>query len=57
VTPEELNDLVECVAIKIALGNNGGTWAAHYNDEQKNVWRDRAKAIIEIVQAYTKKYG
>lgn len=30
---------VEQYAIRVALGNNGGTWAEHYTEEQKDHWR------------------
>jgi hypothetical protein len=48
----EMNELVEKVAIEMAMGNNGGDWAKHYNEDQKNVWRERAKEIIEMVGDY-----
>jgi hypothetical protein len=45
-----MQDLIEKVAIKMAMGNNGGDWAEHYNEDQKNVWRERAKEVIEMVK-------
>lgn len=45
-----MNELIEDIAKKIAVANNGGDWAKHYNDDQKNVWRERAKEIIEMVK-------
>ena len=30
-----------------AEGNNGGTWATHYTDSQKDLWRARAQKLIE----------
>ena len=45
-----MNELVEEIAKKIAVANNGGDWAKHYNEDQKNVWRERAKEIIEMVK-------
>ena len=46
----EMEELIEKVAKKIAVANNGGDWAKHYNEDQKNVWRERAKEVIEIVK-------
>ena len=37
---------VEKFAIRAALGNNGGEWATHYTDDQKNVWRQFVKDLI-----------
>ena len=45
-----MNELIEQVAKTMALGNNGGDWAKHYNEDQKNVWRERAKEVIEMVK-------
>ena len=45
-----MNELVEDVAKKMAVANNGGDWAKHYNEDQKNVWRERAKEVIEMVK-------
>ena len=45
-----MNELIEQIAKYIAQANNGGDWAKHYNEDQKNVWRERAKEIIEIVK-------
>ena len=36
MTPEAL----ETFAIRAALGNNGGVWAEHYTESQKEHWRD-----------------
>lgn len=33
-------------AIKLAVGNNGGTWATHYVEKQKEFWRVRARELI-----------
>jgi len=43
--------LVEKVAIRIAIANNGGTWAQYYTDKQKALWRMRAAEIITQVAA------
>jgi hypothetical protein len=45
-----MNELIEEIAKTIALGNNGGDWAKHYTEGQKDVWRERAKVIIEMVK-------
>ena len=45
-----MDEIVEEIAITIALGNNGGGWATHYTEEQKNLWRDRARKIISLVE-------
>ena len=42
--------LYERIAIMIAEGNNGGTWAEHYTREQKDVWRMRACEIINLIR-------
>jgi len=42
-----MTDLIEKYAIIMALGNNGGSWANHYTESQKNVWRGRAQKLIE----------
>ena len=34
---------------KVTVANNGGTWAEHYTDHQKAVWRFRAAQIINEV--------
>lgn len=45
--------IIERYAIAMALGNNGGEWASHYTDEQKEVWRRRAKSMLEdIIRDY-----
>lgn len=46
----DMNELIEKVAKKMAVANNGGDWAKHYNEDQKNVWRERAKEVIEMVK-------
>jgi hypothetical protein len=44
------DDQLESYAIRCAKGNNGGEWATHYNEDQKNFWRvfvrDLAKDIV-----------
>ena len=51
-----LPDKVEEFAIRAALGNNGGAWAVHYTEDQKEHWRqfirDLAAAVaIEVASA------
>ena len=46
----DMNELIEKIAMTMAVGNNGGGWATHYNEDQKNVWRERAKEVIEMVK-------
>lgn len=43
-------EMIERYAIKMAQGNNGGKWATHYTDDQKQLWRIRAQGLItEII--------
>ena len=42
-----MNELIEKWAIKLALGNNGGEWATHYTEEQKDLWRKRARELFK----------
>ena len=42
-----MTDLIEKYAIIMAEGNNGGAWATHYTESQKDVWRARAQKLIE----------
>ena len=44
--------LVEKVAKRIAVANNGGEWSKHYTDHQKAIWRMRAAEILaEVAKA------
>jgi hypothetical protein len=51
-----LNDQIEQLAIRAALGNNGGTWAKHYTEDQKEFWRKFVRDLcgaalsIEVVK-------
>ncbi len=47
MTPE----MIESFAIRIALGNNGGGWATHYTDEQKERWRQFVRDLVADVRA------
>lgn len=42
LTPEQ----VEPFAIRAAKGNNGGEWATHYTEDQKNVWRQFVRDLV-----------
>lgn len=39
-------DLLETWAMRLAVGNNGGTWDTHYKDEQKGFWLAMAAEFI-----------
>lgn len=41
---------IEEWAKKMALGNNGGDWAKHYTEEQKEHWRDLVHEMINTIQ-------
>lgn len=43
----EMDDLVEKWALRMALGNNGGGWATHYTEEQKEHWRTMAREWLQ----------
>ena len=45
-----MTDLIEKYAIIMAEGNNGGSWATHYTDSQKDLWRERAQKLIEDIK-------
>jgi len=45
-----MTDLIEKYAIIMALGNNGGSWANHYTDSQKDLWRARSEKLIEDIK-------
>ncbi len=45
-----MTDLIEKYAIIMALGNNGGAWATHYTDSQKDLWRARSEKLIEDIK-------
>jgi hypothetical protein len=42
MTPEQ----IESFAIRAALGNNGGTWAEHYTEKQKEHWRQFVRDLV-----------
>lgn len=39
-------DVIDEFAKRCAKGNNGGEWADHYTEEQKNVWRTFVRDLI-----------
>jgi hypothetical protein len=43
--------IVEKVATTMAVGNNGGSWAEHYAEKHKALWRERAKQVIALVNS------
>ena len=46
---QRAQDQIERFAIRAAKGNNGGEWATHYTEEQKDYWRTfAADLILEI---------
>ena len=45
LSPESL----EALAIRVALGNNGGTWAKHYTETQKEHWRQFIRDLADAV--------
>ncbi|MEA2910306.1 MAG: hypothetical protein QOJ15_2387 [Bradyrhizobium sp.] len=44
-------DLIESFAIRVALGNNGGTWAEHYTEPQREHWRQFVRDLVAEVCA------
>lgn len=47
------DDLIEAFAIRAALGNNGGTWADHYTEAQKDHWRRFVLDLVAAIKAAT----
>lgn len=45
------DDKVEQLAIRAALGNNGGTWAEHYTEAQKEHWRQWVRDMADMALA------
>ena len=37
---------IEQFAIRAAKGNNGGEWATHYTEEQKEFWRQFVRELF-----------
>src|SRR5580704_858450 len=44
-------DRLERYAIRCARGNNGGEWATHYTEDQKNFWRRFVRDLIADIDA------
>ncbi len=44
------DEQVEKFAIRAALGNNGGTWAEHYQEQQKEHWRKFIRDLVEEIE-------
>ncbi len=42
-------DKIEAFAIRVALGNNGGQWAEHYTEAQRQHWRDFVKDLARAM--------
>ena len=42
-------DTVERFAEQCALGNNGGSWAEHYTETQKEVWRAFVRGLADEI--------
>jgi hypothetical protein len=42
-------EVIEHFAIRAALGNNGGSWADHYTEAQKDFWRQFARDIAHEI--------
>jgi hypothetical protein len=50
-------DLVEKYAIRCALANNGGTWADHYTEAQREHWRAFVRELLADVRTDVKQHG
>ena len=44
-------DQIEQYAIRCAKGNNGGEWATHYTEDQKNIWREFVRNLAAHLRA------
>ena len=44
------DEQVEKFAIRAALGNNGGTWAEHYQECHKEYWRKFIRDLVEVIE-------
>jgi hypothetical protein len=58
------DQIVESLAIRAALGNNGGAWATHYDDIHKEHWRQfvrdlmrEAEKIARVKEAIMRRVG
>jgi len=41
---------LEQFAIRAARGNNGGQWAEHYTEKQKEYWRQFVRDLVEAIR-------
>lgn len=58
VEPMQLTDeQIESFAIRVALGNNGGTWADHYHEEHRNHWRQFVRDLAQDVSQTIQQHG
>ena len=50
-----MDEVIERFAIRCAKGNNGGEWATHYTEDQKNFWRDFVRDLVADLATDLKK--
>jgi hypothetical protein len=43
------DEQIEELAIRCAKGNNGGEWATHYTEDQKNFWRGFVRGLEDSI--------
>lgn len=41
---------IEQYAIRVALGNNGGEWAKHYQEVHKEHWRQFIRDLVKDIK-------
>ena len=41
---------IEKFAIRVALGNNGGQWNAHYTEKHKQHWRKFVRDLVKKIE-------
>lgn len=52
MSAQPLNDnTIEHFAIRAAKGNNGGEWATHYTEDQKELWRTFVRDMAASIAA------
>jgi hypothetical protein len=42
-----MSDQIERWAMRLAVGNNGGSWDEHYTTAHKEFWRGEARDLID----------
>lgn len=47
------DEQIEAFAIRVALGNNGGAWATHYTEKQKEHWRQFVRDLATAIKEST----